>query len=93
MNLTELVDVVSDKADLTKGVSRKLIKLTLDTIMKEVKHGGRLTIVGFGAFYSTKRRARMGRNPQTGEEVMIPAACIPRFRPGKEFKDAMKKSR
>ncbi len=93
MNLTEIVDVVSDKIGLTKGKSREAIKTTLDTILREVKKGGRVTIVGFGAFYSSTRRARMGRNPQTGEDVMIAAARVPRFHPGKEFKQALKKGK
>lgn len=93
MNLTELVDVVSDETELTKGRVRETLKLALDTIAKEVKKGGRVTIVGFGAFYSTKRRARIGRNPKTGEELAIPSARVPRFRPGKTFKLLVRKAK
>jgi len=93
MNLTELVDVVSDEIELTKGKVRETLKLALDTIAKEVKKGGRVTIVGFGAFYSTKRRARIGRNPKTGEELAIPSARVPRFSPGKTFKLLVRKAK
>jgi len=91
MNLTELVDVVSSKTGMTKGKTREAIKTTLETVLSEVKKGGRVTVVGFGAFYSSTRRARMGRNPQTGADVMIPCARVPRFHPGKVFKQALKK--
>lgn len=93
MNLTELVEIVSAKTGLSKEKTKKAIKSTLETVSKEVKKGGRVTIVGFGAFFTTNRRARLGRNPQTGEDIMIPATRIPRFRPGKEFKQSVKKSR
>ena len=93
MNLTELVDIVSNETKQTKGKVRGTIKLALDTISKEIKRGGRVTIVGFGAFYSTKRRARVGRNPKTGAEIAIAAARVPRFRPGKAFKQLVKKAR
>jgi len=93
MNLTELVDIVSSKTEQTKSKSREAVKTTLDTILREVKKGGRVTVVGFGAFYSTMRKARLGRYPQTGADVMIPATRVPRFRPGKEFKNALKKAK
>lgn len=91
MNLAELVDVVSYKANQTKTVSREVIRATLETILKEVQKGGRVSIVGFGAFYQVTRKARTGRNPQTGETVKIAATKVPRFKAGKDFRDSVKK--
>lgn len=93
MNLAELVDVVSYKTKQTKSVAREVVQIALDTILKEVKKGGRVSIVGFGAFYQVKRKARTGRNPQTGEPVHIAATRVPRFKAGKDFKEQIKTSK
>jgi len=93
MNLAELVDVVSEKTGLPKTSSRELIKATLDTILTEVKKGGRVSLIGFGAFFRVLRKPRVGRNPQTGETIKIASAKVPRFKAGKEFKDQVKSPR
>lgn len=93
MNLAELVDVVAGKTGYTKTVSREVVKIALDTILKEVKRGGRVSVVGFGAFFSVLRKPRVGRNPQTGESVKIPAHKVPRFKAGKSFRDGVKNTR
>lgn len=93
MNLAELVDVVAAETGYTKIVSRDVVKTTLDVILREVQQGGRVSIVGFGAFYQTVRKSRVGRNPQTGDAVKIHAARVPRFKPGKEFLEQIKNSR
>ena len=93
MNLAELVNVVAERTGQTKTSSREVVKIALDTISKEVQKGGRVSIVGFGAFYQAVRKSRVGRNPQTGEVVKIAATKVPRFRAGKEFRDQVKKSR
>lgn len=90
MNLAELVDVVSSRAGQTKTVSREVIKASLEVILEEVKRSGRVSIVGFGAFYQVPLKARVGRNPQTGEAVKIPATKVPRFKAGKEFREAVR---
>lgn len=90
MNLAELVDVVAYKTNQTKSISREVVQIALDTILKEVKKGGRVSIVGFGAFYQVVRKARTGRNPQTGEPVNIAATRVPRFKAGKDFRDQIK---
>jgi DNA-binding protein HU-beta len=61
--------------------------------LREVKRDGRVSIVGFGAFYQAVRKSRVGRNPQTGEVVKIAASRVPRFKAGKDFRDQIKKSR
>jgi DNA-binding protein HU-beta len=93
MNLAELVDVVADRTGQTKTVSRDVVKIALDTILKEVKKGGRVSIVGFGAFYQAVRKSRVGRNPQTGDVVKISASRVPRFKAGKDFRESVKNVR
>jgi DNA-binding protein HU-beta len=93
MNLAELIDVVAVRTGQTKTSAREVVKVALDTISKEVKKGGRVSIVGFGAFFQAVRKSRVGRNPQTGEVVKIAATKVPRFKAGKEFRDQVKNSR
>lgn len=62
----------------------------LDVVTKALKKGDKVTLVGFGTFAVSKRKARAGRNPQTGEPLKIPARRAPRFAAGKELKDALK---
>lgn len=92
MNLSELTDHVAQAIGAPKAQTREIIKTTFDAMQLEVSKGGRVCIVGFGSFYAFKRKQRMGRNPQTGEEVTIPAATVPRFKPGKDFKDSTGKT-
>jgi len=91
MNLAELTSVVSAEAGVSKDTAREIIKTTIGAIQLEVEKGGRVSIVGFGAFYSATRSKRVGRNPKTGEEIPIAAVTIPRFKPGKDFKEGVKK--
>lgn len=90
MNLAELTSIVAQGAGISKSTVREIIKLTTQAIQLEVVHGGRVSLVGFGSFHPTLRRARTGRNPQTGGEVKIPAATVPRFKAGKEFRDLVR---
>lgn len=93
MNLQELIDIVADETSQPKTTTRKVIKSALDTILEEVTKGGRVSIVGFGAFYQISRKGRIGRNPQTGEVVKIKTTKVPRFRAGKVFRALVKKRR
>lgn len=88
MNTTGLVKHISKKMEMSKSKSRKTINLILAKIISEVKRGRTVKFSGFGAFYTTERKARKGRNPQNGNPVQIPAVIVPRFKPGKAFKDA-----
>ncbi len=90
MNKSELIEKVSTEAGLTKAQTERVLDVTLDTIKKTVKKGDEVKLVGFGTFTKTKRKARMGRNPQTGKAIKIPAAWYPKFRPGAEFKDIVR---
>jgi DNA-binding protein HU-beta len=90
MNKTQLVDGVAKQTQLTKTMVEEVINASIEQIKKSVKKGDDVTLVGFGTFTKAKRRARAGRNPQTGKEIKIPAMTVPRFRAGKEFKDAVR---
>ncbi len=93
MNKTELAKAVvaNNSYEISQKCAAEAIDTILDTIVKEVKKGGSVQLIGFGTFTSSKRAARKGRNPQTGKEIKIPAAKVPRFKAGKAFKDALNK--
>ena len=90
MNKAQLVDQVSKETSLTKTDVESVLNSSLDLIKKSVKKGDDVTLVGFGTFTKSKRKARAGRNPQTGKEIRIPAMTVPKFRAGKEFKDILR---
>ena len=90
MNKAQLVELVAKQTQLTKTQIEDTLNASLEVIRKSVKKGDDVTLVGFGTFTKSKRKARTGRNPQTGAEIKIPAMTVPRFRPGKEFKDALR---
>lgn len=88
-NKSELVEVVAAKADLSKAAAGRAVDAILDTITQALKRGEAVQLTGFGTFESRQRKARTGRNPQTGEEIQIPARTVPAFRAGKQLKDAL----
>ncbi len=90
MNKAQLVDQIASETSLTKTDVENVLNSSFDLIKKAVKKGDDVTLVGFGTFTKSKRKARAGRNPQTGKEIRIPAMTVPKFRAGKEFKDAVR---
>jgi DNA-binding protein HU-beta len=86
MNKSELIDFIAGETKMTKAQTERMLDSTLEVIKKTVKKGDEVKLVGFGTFTKAKRKARMGRNPQTGKSIKIPAAWYPKFRPGAEFK-------
>ena len=90
MNKAELIEKIAGDTGLTKAQIEKTLDATMDTIKKSVKKGDDVKLVGFGTFTKSKRKARTGRNPQTGKAIKIPAAWYPKFRPGAEFKSLIK---
>ena len=90
MNKAQIVDQLAKEHSVPKTQAEGMLNSTLDIIKKSVKKGDVVTLVGFGSFYKAKRKARKGRNPQTGAELKIPAHSVPKFRPGMEFKQAVK---
>lgn len=90
MNKAQIVDQLSTEHSISKTQAEGMLNSTLEIIKKSVKKGDVVTLVGFGSFFKAKRKARKGRNPQTGAELKIPAHSVPKFRPGMEFKKAVK---
>ena len=89
MNKTELVAAIAEKADLTKADSEKALKAFIETVEGALKKGDKVQLVGFGTFEVSKRSARKGHNPRTGETLKIKASKAPKFKAGKAFKDAL----
>jgi DNA-binding protein HU-beta len=90
MNKAQLIEAVAKATKMTKVDSELALNTALETIKKSVKKGEDVTLIGFGTFTKSKRKARIGRNPQTGKEIKIPAMTVPKFRAGREFKDALR---
>ena len=89
MNKVELVEAIATKAGITKKDAEAALKAFVSTVEGELKKGEKVSLVGFGTFEVSKRAARKGRNPQTGEEMEIEASKSPKFKAGKAFKDAL----
>jgi DNA-binding protein HU-beta len=86
----ELIEKMAKDADISKAAAGTALNSMIDHIGKSVKKGQKVTLVGFGTFSLSKRKARMGRNPRTGEAIKIKASKSPKFTPGKAFKEAVK---
>ncbi|MBY0358384.1 MAG: HU family DNA-binding protein [Candidatus Obscuribacterales bacterium] len=93
MNKADLVDVVAKEAGTTKKDAEQVINLMMETIIKHVSTGEKVTLVGFGTFEARQRKARTGRNPKTNAPIQIPAKRVAGFRVGKEFSEAVNKKR
>ena len=89
MNKADLVEVVARSAGLSKSASEKAVDGAIGAITSALRKGQSVTLVGFGTFRVGKRQARVGRNPQTGAEIRIQAAKVPKFSAGKALKDAV----
>lgn len=90
MSKREFVEAVAENAGLTKKDADAAVKAVTQVIIEQVAAGDKISLVGFGTFESGTRAARQGRNPQTGEPIDIPETKVPKFKPGKAFKDAVK---
>lgn len=90
MTKAELIKSVSEKAGITKVDAAKAVDAMIKSILESLKKGEKVTLVGFGNFYVSKRKARTGRNPKTGQQIKIPAAKVPKFSAGKALKEAIK---
>jgi DNA-binding protein HU-beta len=90
MNKQDLILKVAKDADLSKSVAEKAVNTLIETIKASLKKGNKVILLGFGTFSVSKRKARKGRNPQTGEAIKIPARKIPRFTAGRGLKDSIK---
>ncbi len=89
MNKKELIAVVATKADVTKKDAEAVVNAFVEAVTAELKKGEKVQLVGFGTFEVSKRKARTGRNPQSGENIKIKASKAPKFKAGKALKDAV----
>ncbi len=87
MNKAELIDTLAGQTDQTKADITRTLDALIDTIEAAVAKGDKVQLVGFGTFEPQHRAARTGRNPQTGAAIEIAEAILPKFSPGKAFKD------
>ena len=90
MNKTELIAAIADKAGLSKKDAEACLNAFVEVVGKTLKKGDKVQLVGFGTFEVSKRAARTGRNPQTGETIKIKASKTPKFKAGKALKDLVK---
>ena len=90
MNKTDLINKVSEKTGSTKKDAESQVNAILDVIEETLAAGDDVQLIGFGTFEARERAERTGRNPQTGEEITIPAGKVPAFKAGKALKDAVK---
>lgn len=89
MNKGDLIDRIAEREDITKKKAGNIIDTLMNTVINAVSRGDDVRLVGFGTFYSTRRKARMGVNPQTGDRMRIPAKTVPKFRAGSAFKESV----
>jgi len=90
MTKGKLIASVGKEAKLSKASAEKAINAFTNTVIKALKKGDKLALTGFGTFSVAKRRARTGRNPQTGKEIRIPATRVAKFKAGNLLKSAVK---
>ncbi|HHY21990.1 MAG TPA: HU family DNA-binding protein [Bacilli bacterium] len=90
MNKTDLIAAVSERTELTKKDAGNAVNAVFELISETLASGDSVQLIGFGNFEVRDRAARKGRNPQTGEEINIPASKTPAFKPGKQLKEAVK---
>lgn len=91
MNKTELINVVAEKAAVSKKDAENVVAAVLDSIVDAVSHEEKVQLVGFGTFECRSRSARQGRDPRTNSTIEIPASKVPAFKAGKAFKDIVNK--
>ena len=88
MNRAELCEALSKDTGFSKADSDRWLDAFIDTVSKNMKKKDGVKLVGFGTFATAKRKARVGRNPQTGQEIKIPARTVPVFKPGNTLKES-----
>ncbi len=89
MTKAELISSVAEQAGLKKVEAEKAVAAFIASVTSALKSGDKISLVGFGTFSTSKRAARKGQNPQTGKKIDIPAATVPKFKPGKTLKEAV----
>ncbi len=89
MNKGELVEAIANDANITKAQAQAALDAFVSNVQKSLKSGDKVTLVGFGTFSASTRAERMGRNPQTGQPIRIPARRVAKFSAGKALKEAI----
>jgi DNA-binding protein HU-beta len=89
MTKAQLVSLIADKAEITKAAANQILEIVSQTAVTETKKNGQFVIPGIGKLVKSQRKARMGRNPQTGAAIKIPAKTVVKFRVAKACKDAV----
>ncbi len=89
MNKTELIERIAEEAEVPKGEAQKHFEVFERVVTEALKGGEEVQITGFGKFSVRERKAREGRNPQTGEKIRIAASKVPAFSAGNAFKEAV----
>jgi nucleoid DNA-binding protein len=92
MTKQELVDIIATKAQTTKKTAETCLDAFMETLMESLKKGEFVRLIGFGTFKVRAKAARIGRNPQTGKPITIPAKIVPVFHPGTRMKKAAAKT-
>ena len=85
MNKSDLIDAMASDAGISKAQAKKALDSFTDNVSGALSKGGRVSLVGFGTFSTSKRSAREGRNPQTGKKIQIPAKTVAKFKAGSEL--------
>ena len=89
MNRGELVEVIANDASITKAQAQEALDAFVSNVQRSLKSGDKVTLVGFGTFSASTRGERMGRNPQTGQPIRIPARRVAKFSAGQALKNAI----
>jgi DNA-binding protein HU-beta len=91
MNKAELIEVIADKVGVSKKETEDVIDTMLQTVIERLKDGQEVTLTGFGAFSARTRKGRIGVNPRNpSEKIDIPSVTVPKFKAGKNLKEALK---
>ena len=90
MNKQAIIEAISTKLDLTKAQAEQVMDIFIESIVETLKKGDEVSIAGLGIFSAKERAARTARNPRTGETLEVPAMRVPKFRPAKALRDAVK---
>lgn len=90
MTKAELINQIAKETKSSKALTEKVLNSTTDNIAKCLKRGDKITLTGFGTFSVSRRKARIGRNPQTGAEIKIKATRVPKFKSGQSLKDEVR---
>jgi DNA-binding protein HU-beta len=87
MTKIELIDQVAEKVEMPKKEIEKILETIIATVQNALKAGEKVSLTGLGTFVIREKKARVARNPKTGEQVQVPAKKTPKFKPGKELKE------